>query len=321
MIDNPKHPLDRIRRPEAIDELLQWAATACGIGPVQDYRVSDMGYDDCNIVLITASGRYLAKILTTARPRWASERYVQLLATVVAHGILHPRLLTAPGGQVLLRHSATGNLLVVMEYVDGATFLELSAYPDDNELDIIIDQVHRVHAVDTAPRHIEDWWAVPNIAALVAEVSPMLDPQDRELVLAAAGRFAEVDLAALPHTLVHGDLTKANVLRRSDGGLAIIDFAVANRYPRVHELAMIIVNLLHGHPSTYPERIGLIAERYGRRCPLTAPEWWALPRYVFACAAMELLGATRESVLKGNDSAETQYLLALGRTATREAAW
>ena len=54
--------------------------------------------------------------------------------------------------------------------------------------------------------------------------------------------------------------------------------------------------------------------------PLNDAEISALPMYVFAAAAMELLGATREWVVKGNRGYETRFLLDLGRSAIRATA-
>jgi Ser/Thr protein kinase RdoA (MazF antagonist) len=109
-------------------------------------------------------------------------------------------------------------------------------------------------------------------------------------------------------------------MRPAAGGVAVLDFAVANRYPRIHDLAMVAVNLMHGDPAPLPCRIDLLASLYGRRVPLTPEERRALPVYVFAAAAMELLGAAREWSLKGNRSAETRYLMDLGRSMLPSAA-
>jgi Ser/Thr protein kinase RdoA (MazF antagonist) len=318
MIDNPPDPLDRIRNSHLVEDLLTWAASVCGMGSVVRTRVCDVGYDDCNIALDTAGGPCLVKIFTSGRTEAMARRYVGVIESVIDAGVRHPRLYRA-GGQALLWHAASGNFLIVMEYVDGATFFDLKACPDDAELALLVDQVHRLHAIDLVPDPVHDWWAIPNIATLCAEIGPALTDDERELAGAAALRLSEVDVPALPHALVHGDLTKTNVMRRAGGGITVLDFAVANRYPRVHELAMIAVNLLHGHPLPLPDRAEALADLYHERSPLTAAERRALPPYVAAAAAMELLGAKREWVLKGNRSEETRYLLELGRTAVREA--
>jgi Ser/Thr protein kinase RdoA (MazF antagonist) len=319
MVDNPAEPLRRIRRPELLDRLLRWTAGACGLGAVHGHHVSDVGYDDCNVVLETSTGRYLVKILSAMRSRPMCARYVEIVDRVVAAGVCHPPLRSAHG-RVLMHHPESDNQLVVMDFVEGRTFLELQEFPRQDELATIVEQVERIHLVDLAPEPLHDWWAIPNIDALCDAIAPSLGEQDQTLVRAAARAFGQLDLAALPHALSHGDLTKANVMRPDAGGVAVLDFAVANRYPRIHDLAMVAVNLMHGDPAPLPCRIELLASLYGRRVPLTPEERRALPVYVFAAAAMELLGAAREWSLKGNRSAETRYLMDLGRSMLPSAA-
>lgn len=281
--------------------------------------MSDVGYDDCNVILETGSGLYVVKVFTVLRSAELSKRYVSVIEAAIAANVCHPRLLQDKGGNSLLLHPESGNFLLVMDLVDGETFLELGTYPNPDEIGLLIEQVHRIHKIDLSPQFVDDWWAIPNIGKLAAEIGPALDPVNRRRVEAAVRRFSEVDVEALPHVLAHGDLTKANTMRVARGGIAILDFAVANRYPRVHELAMLAVNLLHGHPTSVPERLELIADLYGEYDPLNSLEREALPKYVFAAAAMELLGATREWVLKNNRSEETRFLLDLGETALEAA--
>jgi len=319
MVDNPPEPVRRIRRPELLDRLLRWAVDECGLGDVQRYHVSDVGYDDCNVVLETGRGRYVVKILSAMRSRPMCARYVRVVDRALAAGVRHPRLLPARG-RVLLHHPESDNQLVVMDFVEGRTFLELREHPRPDEVAAVVEQVGRLHLVDLVPEPLHDWWAIPNIGALCDEMAPLLRDDDRAHVIAAARAFRGLDVAALPHALSHGDLTKANVMRRDAGGIAILDFAVANRYPRVHDLAMVAVNLMHGDPMSLPCRVELLAALYAERAPLTAEERRALPVYVFATAAMELLGASREWSVKGNRSDETRYLMDLGRTMLPSAA-
>ncbi|OLF14691.1 phosphotransferase [Actinophytocola xanthii] len=319
LIDNPPNPLLRIHHPEQVDLLLAWTAQVCGLGAVHGHTVCESGYDDCNLTVVTERGRFLVKVFTTARPAHLTRRYVDVLECVLRAGVSHPALHGPPGGH-LLHHPASGNQLVVMDHLDHGDFLERGEHPNDAQLDDLMRQVCRVHAVEREFPAVHDWWATPNIAALARDVLPLLDDDDRGRVSGAVELFARLDLATLPHALVHGDLTKANVIPTSDHTVAVIDFAVANRYPRVHELAMIAVNLMHGDPRGYDARLAELVRRYAVADPLSPRELDALPVYVYATAAMELLGSVRESVRKGNRSAENDYLIQLGRTAVDAAA-
>lgn len=298
---------------------MRWTAVECGLGVVERHHVSNVGYDDCNVVLETSTGKYVVKILSAMRTPSMCARYVRIVDHAVAAGVCHPPLRPADG-RVLLHHPDSGNPLVVMDFVEGRTFLELRQFPTPDELAIIVEQVRRIHLVDLVPEPLHDWWAISNIGALCEEVAPLLHHQERSHVRAAARAFGEIDLASLPHALAHGDLTKANLMRPDAGGIAILDFAVANRYPRVHDLAMVAVNVMHGDPMPLPCRIELLAALYGAGTTLTSEEVRVLPVYVFAAVAMELLGAAREWFAKGNRSEETRYLMDLGRSMLPSAA-
>lgn len=319
MIGNPPEPLQRVPCPAAVDEVLRWAAAECGLGPVLRTHVSDVGYDDCNVMLDTRRGRYVAKIFNSGRTAAMCARYTDVVRRVLEVGVAHPRVHCADGSP-LLHHRRSGNRLMVMDRVDGETFLEADTYPDDSELAAVVGQLHAVHSLDIDPEYVHDWWAIPQIGTLAAEVGPLLEAEDRSYVAAAVRAFDDLRVDRLPRAFSHGDLTKANVMRTRSGGLAVLDFAVSNRYARVHDLSMAAVNLMHGDPRPLPERVDLLSRLYHRHSPLTHQERDALPGYVFAAAAMELLGAEREWSLKGNRSYETRYLRDLGRAMVRAAA-
>jgi Ser/Thr protein kinase RdoA (MazF antagonist) len=319
VIDNPADPLARICNGHLVEEISRWAVAACRLGELRRFEVNYAGYDDCNLLLTTTTGRYFVKVFTAARSDEMCRRYVGVMDAVVRAGIAHPRLRPS-GGRLLLTHEASGNHLVVMDAVPGSTFFDLGTYPTGADLECVMDQVHRIHALDIRPPEVYDWWAIPRIVSLAEEMLPRLPGPDRPYVRAATQAFAGLDSNGLPSVFSHGDLTKANVMRNSGGGVSIIDFAVSNRYPRVHDLAMLSVNLMDGDPVPLRQRARRLTERYGRVAALTAKEMAALPVYVFAAAAMELLGAYREWLIKGNRSNETHYLLDLGRRTVRAAA-
>jgi Ser/Thr protein kinase RdoA (MazF antagonist) len=319
LIHNPADPLRRVQHPRRVVDLLHRAVARCELGSLRAYRVAELGYDDCNILIWTNTGRYVVKIFSKFRTPAMCDRYGQILAAVTAAGVRHPKLHPDGSGGPLVHDRETGNRYVVMDHVEGTTFLEVGDHPRPPELRRVMHQIHLIHGVPLVPVHVHDWWAIPQLPVLADEVAPLLEPEDRRRVSAVIATMAEAAALDLAPVFSHGDLTKANVIRSAEHDIAIIDFAVANMYPRVLDLAMVAVNLMHGDPVPLSERPGLLADLYGTHSPLTDAERTALPVYVTAAAAMELLGATREWALKGNRNRETRYLLALGRAALREA--
>jgi Ser/Thr protein kinase RdoA (MazF antagonist) len=119
----------------------------------------------------------------------------------------------------------------------------------------------------------------------------------------------------LPHRLVHGDIIKTNVMKDKTGKIYIIDFSVANFYPRIQELAVLLCNIFfdENHPDTFMDNYKLALDEYQKGIPLTPLEISSLPLYVKVAHAMHVLCATYEKEAKGNDSAENRYWLELGR--------
>lgn len=153
------------------------------------------------------------------------------------------------------------------------------------------------------------------------KVKQFISSEDLQLVEQAMTHYETIPIDDLPHCFVHGDFTKTNVLKGDDGKMYILDFSVANWYPRIQELAVIAANLLHdGDPtSSLQETCHQVADEYSLFNPLTDNERQHLPAYTLAGIAMEFMGAHQEKHLNGNDTEETEYWLNLGREGLKSA--
>lgn len=250
------------------------------------------------------------KVFSPQRAALAA-RTVRLITSAQAAGVRHPRLRRDAAGDLV--HHYAGQQLIVMDFDPGRSLYDLRRPPSPPELAAIIGQAARIHAIDEHPESVFDPWAITNIGPMAAEASRHVGPSLRRLVGRAVTETARIDRAALPSALIHADLTKGNVLIGADGEVTILDFAVANRLPRVQELAVIAANLTHGAPDPVPARAEAIAAAYSAcaPAPLTGAEHEALRVFSLAATAMELLGALRERH-SGNRSPETEYLISLG---------
>jgi Ser/Thr protein kinase RdoA (MazF antagonist) len=285
----------------------------CGLGICGRYSIVNVGYEDCNVDVQADAGRYLVKVFAAHRPAGLAARTVTIIEHAIAAGVAHPRLVPDRTGHTLHRDSPTDNEYIVMDYINGSTFYDLRRPPDVSELQMVVQQAVRVHSVDLSPVFVSDPWAVPNLVPLLTRVADHLDPHDRALAQRAVQAMRGVNAAALTWTLIHADMTKGNFIRTATGELAVLDFSVANRFPRIQELAVIAANLMHGDGTPLLARAQLVADLYSGHQPLSRPERQALAAYTFAAAAMEYLGAIYERHVKGNDSPETDYIMDLGR--------
>jgi Ser/Thr protein kinase RdoA (MazF antagonist) len=297
----------------SLPELVAHVAADYRLGDVDDWSVLATGYEDCNIDLRARQARVVIKVFAVARPAGIAARTAGVIAAVREAGVRHPRLhQDAAGGYV---HEYDGHRLLVMDFAPGRTFYDLGRPPDQAELARVIEQAARIHACELRPEPVFDSWAIANLVPLASQVGDLLDARQRRLVDGAIAELERVDFWSLPVTLIHADLTAGNVLLGPDGELTVLDFALANRWPRLQELAVIAASLMHGSPGTLPARMETVARMYSSAgpAPLTPQEEAALPASGRAAAAMELLGGLNQW-RQGNRGPETDSLIEIGTT-------
>ncbi len=312
-------PTDRLAYSGDLEPVFDRICTAYGVGTPVSSSVVEVGYEDCNVVLETDQDKYLAKMFAKTRSAEDIARYATTMQKVVEAGVNHPELLTTSSGEVT--YTDSGITLVLMRFVEGKTFFELDRAPDAEERKVVLEQAAKVNAIDYRPPYLFDSWAIPNIRTMFDKVRQFIEPDDLKLVEQAMAKYEAIPVDDLPHCFVHGDFTKTNVLKGDDGKIYILDFSVANWYPRIQELSVIAANLLHNKDDSgsLDDRCGQVADEYSMFNPLTSDERQHLPAYALAGIAMEFMGAHQEKHINGNDTDETDYWLNLGREGLRKA--
>jgi Ser/Thr protein kinase RdoA (MazF antagonist) len=308
-------PAGRVRT--SLPELVAHVAAEYRLGGVVDWSVLTTGYEDCNIDLRTKQMRLVVKVFATGRPAGIAGRTAGVIEAVRDAGVRHPRLHADAAGDDV--HSYDGHHLLVMDFAPGRTFYDLGRPPDQTELTRLVEQAVRIHACEARPEPVFDSWAIANLVPLAEQVGDLLDACQRRLVDDAISAMAAVRFWSLPVTLIHADLTAGNVLLGPGGELTVLDFALANRWPRLQELAVIAASLMHDSPGTLPARLEAVARLYSAAgpAPLTPEEEAALPAFGRAAAAMELLGGLNQW-RQGNRGPETDSLIDLGTAGLRD---
>ena len=312
-------PTDRLAYNGNLEPVINRLCEAYGVGTPTGSSVIEVGYEDCNVVLETKQDKYLAKMFAKTRTAEDIQRYATTMQKVVEAGVNHPELLTAGNGEVTYIDS--GITLVLMRFVEGKTFFELDRAADAEERKAVLEQAAKVNGIDYKPDYLFDSWAIPNIRAMFNKVRQFIEPDDLKLVEQAMAGYEAIPVDDLPHCFVHGDFTKTNVLKGNDGKTYILDFSVANWYPRIQELAVIAANLLHddSDSSSLEDRCIQVSNEYSQFNALTDEERRHLPAYALAGVAMEFMGAHQEKHINGNETDETDYWLKLGREGLRKA--
>jgi Ser/Thr protein kinase RdoA (MazF antagonist) len=311
----PAGPAGRVRT--SLPDLVAHVAAEYRLGGVVDWSVLATGYEDCNIHLRTRQTQLVVKVFADGRPSGIAGRTAGVIDAVREAGVRHPRLHADAAGDDV--HSYDGYQLLVMDFAPGRTFYDLGRPPDQAELARLVEQAVRIHACEARPAPVFDSWAIANLVPLAGQVGDLLDVRQRRLVDDAVSAMAAVAFWSLPVTLIHSDLTAGNVLLGPDGELTVLDFALANRWPRLQELAVIAASLMHGSPGTLPARLDAVAGQYSAAgpAPLTPEEEAALPAFGRAAAAMELLGGLNQW-RQGNRGPETDSLIDLGTVGLRD---
>src|SRR3989338_4118698 len=123
----------RLNYPGKLDAIIERLCRAYGFGVPTTFSIVEVGYEDCNVAIQTAEGKFLAKMFNKKRTSEDVERYVSILEKAVERGVNHPELLRTEAGATVYRED--GLALVLMRFIEGKTFFELERAPDSVELE------------------------------------------------------------------------------------------------------------------------------------------------------------------------------------------
>jgi Ser/Thr protein kinase RdoA (MazF antagonist) len=305
------------------DQVVTRLAAYYEMGVVRQTDLLAVGFEDYNLKITSDSGEHVAKFFSKNRTADENKRYATIIQKAISAGVNHPALLVGVDGGVVFTDRQSGLSAVVMQFVQGKTFYDAGTFPTDEQLAIIATEAVKIHSIDYAPSYLFDSWAIPNIRPMYDKTKDHLSSEGRGLAEQALARYEAIPLSQLPTCLVHGDLIKTNLIAGDDGKIYVLDFACTNAYPRIQELAVMAVSLLHDEKvsvgSTLRERVDRVVAAYvSAGGTLTDVERAQVFNYALAGAAMEYMGSISER-LRGDDSAEIDYWENLGLTNLREA--
>lgn len=315
MVTNERLLQKRIEYEGDPDPLFSRICADFNVGSYLSYREIPVGYEDYNVVLTTNRGNYFAKLFAKTRSEQECKQIVTTFEHVLAAGVNHPQLYTSPQGHMdTISLANTTNRVCLMEYINGKNFYEAKHRLSRLEQQVLIEQTAMINKIDYHPPAIYDSWSITNMAREYTTHKGDLEEADRTMVAPVVAKFAKVSLDTLPHAFVHGDIISTNVMKNRQGKFYILDFAVANWYPRIQELAMLLCDLLFDpdSPADFLNNYKWAVEEYQKHINLTPEELRVLPTFAKATHAMHIIGASRERA-KGNIFGENIEWLILGR--------
>lgn len=314
---------DRINFNGKLDYLVWQVVDEFELGKVVSFNVIEMGFEDFNLKITTEKNTYVVKVFSKNRKDQEAARFVETIKQAIKAGVNHPTLYVDRTGKELYDNKALSIKLIVMDYVQGQTFYDLSRTPNTAELAKINAEAVKINTMNYSPEYIFDSWAIPNMRWMFEKTRNHLSVEGLALVQKAFEYYDKIPLNELPTCFVHGDLIKTNIILGDDGKIYVIDFAVSNIYPRIQELAVMAANLMFDEKSSeglsLRRRVDTVTESYlaaGGR--LTQLEKDNVFNYALPGAAMEYMGSVNERVV-GDTSPEIEYWEKLGLENLREA--
>lgn len=291
------------------------------LGKYLKHEVVEAGYEDLNVVVTTDKDKYFVKMLATFRDKTGCKRYVDIMLTALEAGVSHPRLLRSSQGCLYIKNfDGTEVRLVVMEYINENSLYDSREKVSLEDARFLVRQAALINKIDLKVPFVYDSWAIVNFVKEWKENKEVFPKKDKFIIDPVFNKFSKLHIKSLPTAFVHGDIIRTNVMRDKDGKLYIFDFSVANNYPRIQELSILLCNLLYDDkdPAVFMDYYNLALEEYQKQNELTKLEVKTLPLYLKAAHAMHIIGAGKEKYRQGNKSEENEYWLSQGRKGLKD---
>jgi len=291
------------------------------LGKFKSNTLITCGYEDFNFILETNTGKYFIKIFMLLRTLNDCQRYIEVMEKGIKANVSMPKLYKSKHGHLhLITINGTKIRLCVMEYIDGKTFYDLREKLTPKEIKFIAHQATILNSINFKPAFTPDSWAITSFLKEYDKRGKYLKSEDTKLIKPFIKKFKDLKIESLPHCFVHGDIIATNLIRAKNGKLYIIDFAVANYYPRIQELAVISCNIILNNNSKIEteKNIKLLLKEYQKKIKLTKRELEIFPTYVEFAHIMHILRANYEQVVEKDTSDETKYWLNEGKTGLKQ---
>lgn len=286
-----------------------------GFGKFKSYMVVTKGYEDFNFILTAEKGKYFVKLFSKQRKEEDCRRIARLMELLIENKVHHPPLYKTKSGSSLheIKVDEVKVLLCVMEYIDGKDFFELKVTPSQKEIQQLAIDLAHVNSLSFPEEipHLYDSWAIPNFEREYEKKKEHLEETEREILDPILTKFRAIPFDDLPQALVHGDVLPFNVIRDKKGILWIVDFSVANIYPRLLEIAIIATHLLFDTNSkdNTSKNFKTFIDEYTKYIELTEDEIKYLPVFIECSYAIEFMNTVYEKRVRNNKSEENGVLM------------
>ena len=312
-------PQERIAYHGDLKPFLETVSLNYAFGNYVGHEVKQNGYEDFNLILETSAGRFFIKCFADWRSKEECLRYIEMIQAAISKSkvttpFIYPNTENSPLTTVSIDDAVVN--LCTMQYLDGSNVWESKNPLSTAEQAMVLQEAAKINKCDYRPAMVKDSWAITSAPEAYQKNKDRVDPSERVHIEGLLEQFSLVDLDVLQHAFVHGDIRSTNVMRHSDGKVYVIDFSVANWYPRVVELAVICSDLLFDpqNPGKFQQKYLWALSQYQKGgADLTQAELKALPLFVKLAHAMNVIGASSVDATNYISQEENNHWLNLGR--------
>jgi len=280
-----------------------------------------IGYEDFNFSLETTKAKFFVKIFSNVRTIADCKRNVNIMVRALKTEVSVPKLYKSIQGYLHIQKIGKVILRIcVMDFIEGKDFFTSRKNITKEDIISIAHQTSLINSINLKPPKIYDSWAITSFLQEFKKKNKCLDPEDLGLIKPLVEKFQNLKIEQLPHCFAHGDLIRTNIIKDEDNALWIVDFSVANYYPRIQELAVLACDVLFNKDNIKEseQNFKYALTEYQKTIKLTPREIECLPTYIKLAHAMHVLRATYEKKVNNNDSLENEYFINIGRLGLRQ---
>jgi homoserine kinase type II len=242
------------------------------VGELTDLKGIAAGITNTNYFVTTSQARYVLTIFEK-NALGELDYFVHLMVHLARYGLPCPQPVCDKEGVAL--HILHGKPALMVSCLNGSDI----ALPDDNDVKQVAETLANLHLAGQTFKEVglnqrDQHWREQT----AAKVLPLLTPADRQMLEGELAYQHGLNLADLPHGVVHGDLFRDNVL--FDGGKlsGIIDFYYACDDILLYDVAIAVNEwcLHHNGPdigTMDEDKMQLFLDAYQAKRPFVASEW------------------------------------------------
>jgi Ser/Thr protein kinase RdoA (MazF antagonist) len=304
---------ERIYNIKDLDTIFLSVCSDYNLGSYLGYTHIEIGYEDFNIILETASGKYFIKIFNKDRPDSECYRLLKILSCANENELRVPKIFRVNDEALYrIKYENKELRLCVMEFIDGINMYNLSRDLLEDEIKDVARQLAKLDKIDYGVEEYYDEWTITNFENEYNKKAAYLQESDKDKIIEIHNLLKKTNFDALPKAYIHADVIKSNLILAKTGDIYIIDFSVLNYLPRIIELIVAFILCLRKDRKDSIKNINILLNEYNKINHITQEEVQLIPIAFDTFSAMNIL---QTSFIKATSETfkENEYWLSQGR--------